>query len=225
MIESAETTTNALARENMIQRQIRPWNVLEPRVLDTLARVPREAFVAERFGRMAYSDLQLPIGHGEVMMEPRVEARMLQELDPQPDERALEVGTGSGFITACLAHLTGNVTSVELHADLLDSARQRLAGQGLDRAVRLERGDAALGWSDGQHYDVIAITGSLPELHQGFHTNLTLGGRLFVIVGSGPMMEALCITRTGPNAWSTHSAFDTSVPALRNLPTRSDFVL
>ena len=213
------------ARENMIRRQIRPWNVLEPRVLEVLGEIPRETFVPEHLRGMAYSDLQLPLGNGEVMMEPRLEGRMLQELDPAPGEKALEIGTGSGYVTACLAHLCGHVTSVELQADLHRQAQQRLGAAGLGEQIELAQGDAASGWHDGQHYDVIAVTGSLPELHDGFHSSLTIGGRLFVIVGSGPMMEALRITRTGPNAWSTQSVFDTAVPPLRGLTKRNPFKL
>ncbi len=214
-----------LARENMIQRQVRPWSVLDPRVLAVLEELPREHFVPERYRKLAYSDLQLPIGHGEVMMEPRLEARMLQELDPRPGERALEIGTGSGFITACLARLCGQVTSIELHADLQQQVRTRLDDIATRDQVRLEQGDAAAGWQDGHHYDVIAVTGSLPELHEGFHGSLTIGGRLFVVVGEDPIMEALCITRKGPNAWSTRSVVDTSVPALHNAPRRRAFRL
>lgn len=213
----------ALARSNMIQRQIRPWNVLEPRVLEVFEQVPRELFVPERLGRMAYSDLQLPIGHGQVMMEPRVEARMLQALDPQPGEQALEIGTGSGFVAACLAHLAGGVTSVEIHPQLQAQARQRLATLRGGERVQLVEGDAGGGWSDGQRYDVIAVTGSLPELHHGFHDALAVGGRLFVIVGEGPMMEALRITRTGTHFWSCQSLFETYVPPLENAPRQARF--
>ncbi|WP_338073431.1 protein-L-isoaspartate O-methyltransferase [Halorhodospira halophila] len=213
------------ARDNMIRRQIRPWNVLEPRVLEALEAIPREDFVPEHLRGMAYSDLQLPLGNGEVMMEPRLEGRMLQELDPAPGEKALEVGTGSGYVTACLAHLCGHVTSVELHADLHRQAQQRLEAAGVAEGTELVQGDAAHGWHDAQHYDVISVTGSLPELHDGFHSSLTIGGRLFVIVGQGPMMEALRITRTGPNAWSTQSVFDTAVPPLRGLTKRDPFKL
>jgi len=213
------------ARDNMIRRQIRPWNVLEPRVLELLAELPREGFVPERYRQIAYADLQLPLGHGEVMMEPRVEARMLQELDPQPGERALEIGTGSGYVTACLSRLCGQVTSVELHADLLEQARDRLRGLETGERIQLHQGDAAEGWGDGRAYDVIALTGSLPTLHDGFHHALAIGGRLFAIVGSGPMMEALRITRTGHDAWQTTSLFDAAIPPLRGTTSRASFKL
>ncbi len=213
------------ARDNMIRRQIRPWNVLEPRVLELLAELPREGFVPERYRQIAYADLQLPLGHGEVMMEPRVEARMLQALDPQPGERALEIGTGSGYVAACLSRLCGQVTSVELHADLLEQARDRLGRLETAERIQLQGGDAAEGWSDGRAYDVIALTGSLPELHDGFHHALAIGGRLFAIVGTDPMMEALRITRTGQDAWQTTSLFDAAVPPLRGAASKARFRL
>ncbi|MFP4647604.1 MAG: protein-L-isoaspartate O-methyltransferase family protein [Halorhodospira sp.] len=218
-------SVNESAHENMLRRQIRPWNVLDPRVLEVLEEIPRACFVPERYRNLAYADLQLPLDHGEVMMEPRVEARMLQELDPQPGEQALEIGTGSGYVAACLAHLCDRVTTIELNAELLQQARNRLAGLAGSERISIEQGDAADGWEDGQHYDVIAVTGALPELHYGFHHALTIGGRLFVIVGTDPIMEALRITRTGDNAWQTSSLFDAAIPPLRGTRTRATFKL
>ncbi len=210
-----------LARHNMIYRQVRPWSVLDAGVLAVLEEVPRERFVPDRFRNLAYSDLQIPLGHGEVMMEPRLEARTLQELDPQPGERALEIGTGSGFLTACLARLCARVTSVDLYADFQQHARAALDELTTRDRVQLIQGDAASGWADGQHYDIIAVTGSLPQLHEGFHGSLTIGGRLFVLAGAGPIQEALCITRMGPNAWSTQSVVDAALPPLHNAPRES----
>lgn len=207
-----------LAHYNMIYRQIRPWRVLDQRITDLLASLSREEFVATDKRRIAYSDIQLPIGNGEVMMEPRVEARLLQALDPQPGERALEIGTGSGFMTACLAELCDQVTSIEIDSELRQQVVENLAAVRSRRRVDIIEGDAALGWRDGQRYDVIAVTGSLPELHRGFHGSLVIGGRLFVIVGTAPVMEALLITRTGNNAWDCHSLFDTHIPPLRGAP-------
>lgn len=214
----------AEARRNMIEHQIRPWDVLDPRVTEVLSEVPREEFVPERHRGHAFADVQIPIGHEQVMMEPRVEGRMLQALDPQPGDHVLEIGTGSGFITACLTRLARAVNSVEYFPALQEQAAERLERGGYER-YRLFTGEASRGWDDGQRYEAIAVTGSLPELHEGFHESLTVGGRLFVIVGSFPIMEALLITRTDEDAWRTQSLFETSVPALINAPRRSRFML
>ncbi|WP_440996092.1 protein-L-isoaspartate O-methyltransferase family protein [Arhodomonas sp. SL1] len=212
------------ARFNMVEQQIRPWEVLNERILDVLEALPREDFVPTGYRNLAYADLQLPLPHDEVMLEPRVEARMLQALDPQPGERALEIGTGSGYFAACLAQLAGEVTSVDLHPDFRELASEHLAAAGVQN-VRLEVGDAATGWDDGQRYDVIAVTGSLPELHEGFHRSLAIGGRLFLIVGTAPIMEALLITRMDEDQWATESLFDTSVRPLRGARARVRFEL
>ncbi|BAU56820.1 protein-L-isoaspartate O-methyltransferase [Halorhodospira halochloris] len=212
------STATETAQYNMVYRQVRPWQVLDQRVTDLLATIPRADFVPAAKRALAFSDTQLPIGNGEVMMEPRVEARMLQALNPQPGERALEVGTGSGFITACLAEMCDQVTSVEIDPQLREQALENLATVRSNRRVDVLEGDAAKGWRDGQRYNVIAVTGSLPELHRGFHGSLVIGGRLFVIVGTDPVMEALLITRTGNNSWDCQSLFDTRLPALRGAP-------
>lgn len=212
------------ARFNMVEQQVRPWEVLSGRVLDLIEALPREDFVPERYRNVAYGDMQIPIGQGEVMMEPRVEARLLQALDPAPGESALEIGTGTGYLTACLAGLAGTVTSIERLDELRRSAAERLAAHDV-RNVRLEAGDAARGWDDGRRYDVIAVTGSLPELHEGFHRSLTIGGRLFVIVGQPPIMEALLITRMADEQWSTESLFDTSIRPLVGAPRTIRFQL
>ncbi len=204
-----------LARLNMVHSQVRGWDVIDQRVMEVLAAVPRESFVPVRCRNFAFADMQLPLEHGQVMMEPKLEGRMLQALDPQPHERVLEIGTGSGFITACLSRLAGHVTSVEIYTDLQSEAHARLEAGGYTD-IELVTGDAAAGWEAGGPYDAIAITGSLPELHQGFHRSLRVGGRLFVIVGEFPVMEALLITRVDDNAWRTESLFDTSIPPLEN---------
>lgn len=201
------------ARFNMVEQQIRTWEVLDERVLDVFEAMPREVFVPQRYRNLAYADIQIPLPHGEVMMEPRVEARLLQALDPRPHEHALEIGTGTGHLAACLARLAGGVTSVDRHEDFRELAAEHLAAQGLEN-VHLEVGDAAAGWDDGRRYDVIAVTGSLPELHEGFHRSLTTGGRLFLIIGEPPIMEALLITRVGEDQWAVESLFDTSIRPL-----------
>lgn len=212
------------ARFNMVEQQIRPWEVLEDRVLDVLEELPREAFVPAGRRNLAYADLQLPIGHGEVMLEPKVEARMLQALDPRPDETALEIGTGTGYLAACLSRLAGEVLTIDRIDAFRQSAERLLADHALGN-VRCDTGDAAHGWDDGRRYDVIAVTGSLPELHQGFHRSLTIGGRLFLIVGQQPIMEGLLITRVGSDQWATESLFDTCVPPLVGAPRSVRFEL
>ena len=212
------------ARENMVEQQLRTWEVLNDQILETLESIPREAFTPQTYRNLAYADMQIPIGHGEVMLEPKVEGRMLQALDPQADDRILEIGTGTGYLTACLARLGGHVTSIELYPEFIEMAKKHLEREAV-KNVRLESGDAARGWNDGNHYDVITVTGSLPELHQGFHQSLTEGGRLFVITGQAPIMEALLITRVSENQWSTESLFDTFAPSLVGAPITQHFSL
>lgn len=214
----------ASARENMVGQQLRTWEVLNERVLDILERIPREHFTPSDYANLAYADMQIPLGHGEVMLEPKVEGRLLQALDAHPHERALEIGTGSGYLAACLAQMAMHVTSVDIRPEYTEAARKVLDRQGV-RNVQLETGDAARGWDDGHRYDVIAVTGSLPELHEAFHHALTLGGRLFVIRGKPPIMEAMLITRVGEDQWASESLFDTSAPPLVGAPVTRTFSL
>lgn len=201
------------ARFNMIEQQIRPWDVLDDRVLQTLAEIPREAFVPEQYRTLAFSDISIPIGHDQAMMAPKVEGRLLQSLAIQPGDEILEIGTGSGYLTACLARLGNTVHSVDLYQDFIDSSQQKFEQHRIG-SVSLEVRDAAGGWPDAQRFDVVAVTGSLPVLHRGFHDSLRIGGRLFVIVGKPPVMQALLITRAGPAEWTEESLFETSVPPL-----------
>ncbi|MEW6444668.1 MAG: protein-L-isoaspartate O-methyltransferase family protein [Pseudomonadota bacterium] len=205
------------ARFNMIEQQVRPWDVLDFRVLSTLRGVRREAFVPEALREQAFSDTMLPLGHGEVMMPPVVEGRMLQALDVQPGETVLEIGTGSGFTAACMAHMGGQVTSVEIHRDLSAAARVALDAQGFG-AVSLETGDASVGWDNGRRYDVIAVTGALPAVPEAYKAMLNEGGRLFVIVGVAPVMQAMLMTRLPAGedgeVWQTESLFETCLPYL-----------
>ncbi len=210
------------ARFNMIEQQIRPWEVLDQRVLDVIAATPREAFVPEQYrSTLAFSDISLPLGHDQYMMPPKLEGRLLQSLALRPTDTVLEIGTGSGYVTACLARLAERVLSVDIFADFKNAAERKLAGQNIAN-VELRTQDAASGWNEGQ-FDAIAVTGSLPALHQGFHRALTVGGRLFVIVGTPPIMEALLITRIGPEQWSTESLFDTVIPPLVNAAAPARF--
>jgi len=211
------------ARFNMIAQQIRPAEVLDQRVLDTIAETPREDFVPQAQRALAFSDLELPIGHGQVMMKPIMEARLLQALDVQPDDKILEIGTGSGYFTALLARLGGHVTSVEIQPELLAEAGNKLAAHDI-RNVTLVEGDASHGWDDGGPYDVIAITGSFPILPEGFQQNLKIGGRMVVIVGEGPVMEVRLITRTGESDWRSEALYETEFPPLLNVEQPEGFV-
>mgnify|MGYP000007617454 FL=1 len=210
------------ARFNMIEQQIRPWDVLDDRVLQVISGTPREEFVPERYRALAFSDISIPLEHGEVMMPPKLEGKLLQSLTLQPADSVLEIGTGSGYLTACLAKLAGQVHSVDIHADFVEQARTRLQQHGISN-VSLEVTDAASGWSAGGGFDAIAVTGSLPVLHRGFHQALNPGGRLFVIAGRPPIMQALLITRVGEQEWNQESLFETAIPPLVNAPQPEAF--
>lgn len=212
------------ARHNMIEQQIRPWEVLDQQVLDLVQRTPREEFVPHQYRRLAFTDMEIPLGYGQSMMPPRLEARMLQALAVQPGDRALEIGTGSGYVTALLAQLAHQVDSVEIHPEFKATAERNLARY-MFTNVTLELGDAARGWPEHGTYDVIAVTGSMPVLAAQLKHMLNVGGRLFVIVGEAPVMEAQLITRRGDNEWSTESLFETVVPPLVNALQAQAFVL
>ena len=201
------------ARANMIEQQIRTWEVLDQHVLDTIAATPREDFVPESFRRLAFADTQIPIAHHEVMMAPKVEARMIQSLRIRESDTVLEIGTGSGYVTALLARMASWVKSVEIHNDLSNGARERLQDTGIDN-VTLEVGDALGSWISSAAYDAVVVTGSLPQYQSIFEHYVKLNGRLFVIVGAEPVMEALLLTRIREDSWSRESLFETVLPPL-----------
>lgn len=210
------------ARFNMIEQQIRPWDVLDQQVLDLLGEVSRKDFVPDEYAGLAYADIAVPIGHGQVMMHPKVEARMLQALSLHPTDVALEVGTGSAYVTALLARAVRQVVSVDILPGFTVEARDKLAVYGIDN-VTLETGDAAQGWNGDRLYDAIAITGSMPVLPDAFQRSLNRDGRLFVVVGVAPVMEAILVRRTGENEWSRESLFETDLPMLINAPATRKF--
>ncbi|RRQ21605.1 protein-L-isoaspartate O-methyltransferase family protein [Thiohalobacter thiocyanaticus] len=223
MSEQADTVDFERARYNMIEQQIRPWEVLDQRVLDVLMQTPREDFVPPQYrSTLAFSDISLPLEHGQVMLPPKLEGRLLQSLAIRPTDRILEVGTGSGYLTACLARLGREVLSLDLYADFKYAAERKLEQHGITN-VELRTDDAASGWGAEQSFDAIAVTGSLPLLHRGFHNALAVGGRLFVIVGKPPVMEAMLITRVAADQWAAESLFDTSAPPLENAPRIENF--
>jgi protein-L-isoaspartate(D-aspartate) O-methyltransferase len=211
------------ARFNMIAQQIRPAEVLDERVLTTINETPRENFVPAAYKELAFSDINVPIGYGQIMMTPIMEARLLQALAVQPEDKILEVGTGSGYFTALLASLGGTVLSVEIHPELQQQAQSRLLEHGITNVTLME-GDASHGWDKDTRYDVIAITGSFPILPETFRHQLNVGGRMVVIVGEKPVMEALLITRTDGDQWTTLPLFETDFPALENVEKPSGFV-
>ena len=212
-----------LARFNMIEQQIRPWEVLDSRVLELLHVVHRENFVPQSYRQMAFADMNIPLGDGEVMMQPKTEGRLLQELAPRKTDTVLEIGTGSGHLTALLAALSKHVYSVEINPRLYASAQKTLADNGVEN-ITLEMGDAAQGWNKHEPYNAIIVTGSLPMLPPGLQQSLAPDGRLVVIVGQQPIMEALLIERIGDAGWNTRSLFDTSLPPLVNAEAPPAFV-
>jgi len=214
------------ARFNMIEQQIRPWDVLEPSVLGLLARVRREDFVPDAHQALAFVDTQVPLiegsPQGTCMLEPRVEARMLQELRLQPNDRVLEVGTGSGFMACLLAGLAGDVTSLEIRAELAAQARENLRQAGVDNA-RVLQADGSTGHAQGGPFDAIVLSGSVAEVPAALLQQLKVGGRLLAIVGQQPIMRARLFTRAAEQAFSHVDLFDTVAPRLLNFPEPSRF--
>ena len=201
------------AKFNMIEQQIRPWEVLDNQVLSTLSQVNREDFVRDAYKGLAYADCQIPLGNGVSMLPPTIEGRMLQALLISADDDVLEVGSGCGYVTACLAHLAHRVSSIDSSADIIDFARTNVANRGCDNIDFDQRGLAQIDATDA--YDVIAVTGSLPAVPENLKLALKTGGRMFAVVGCSPVMEALLITRIGASEWTTQSLFETDLPRLK----------
>jgi len=210
------------ARRQMIEQQVRAWEVLDLGVLSVMERVPREEFAPVPYRELAFADLCVPLGHGQSMLAPSLEGRILQALAVQGDDRVLEVGTGSGYFAACLGGLASSVRSLEIFPDLADAARDNLARTGAHN-VTVEVMDAMTFEADGG-YDVIALTGSLPVYDPRFERALAAGGRLFVVTGVGNAMAAQRITRTGPGQWLRESLFETSIDALIHAQQPPKFV-
>ncbi len=210
-------------RFNMIEQQIRPWDVLDDSVLSLLQRVKREEYVPEAYRAMALMDLEIPLGQGESMLSPKVEARLVQELHIKPTDKVLEVGTGSGYMTALLASLAKHVHSVEIIPELSQAAAQKLAAHGFNN-VTLDVGDAARGWQKHAPYDVIVVTGSLPVLPDEFVAQLSPGGRLLAFIGTAPAMEARLTRLIEPGVIDSEVIFETDVRALKNAPQPAQFV-
>ena len=211
------------ARQQMVDQQVREWDVLSSDILLALMTVPREQFVPVGYEALAFVDTEIPIGHGESMMTPTLEGRLLQALELKSTDSVLEIGTGTGFVTACLAQLAGEITSVDIYKDFLQAAAANLEDSGT-REIDLLAMDATKELPDAQ-YDAIAVTGSIQSFDPRFVMSLKPGGRLFVIVGDAPAMDARLVTRTGENEWKTDSLFETSLKPLvnGNLPPQFSF--
>jgi protein-L-isoaspartate(D-aspartate) O-methyltransferase len=202
-----------MARRQMVEQQIRAWDVFDASILELLKALPREQFVPAHFQSTAFADAELPIGHGQSMMTPTVEGRVLQTLAPQQTDDVLEIGTGSGFLTACLARLSNSVTSIDIYDDFLDSAAGKLEDTGIAN-VDLQLMDATQQLPEGQ-FDVIAITGSIAQFDPRYVSILKPGGRLFVIVGEAPVMDA-CLVTPAENGWTVDTVFETELAPLVN---------
>jgi protein-L-isoaspartate(D-aspartate) O-methyltransferase len=210
------------ARFNMVENQIRPWEVLDQAVLDLLYVVKREDFVPAAYRALAFSDMEIPIGQGEHMWAPKIEARVLQELALKPADQVLEIGTGSGYFAALLAHRAQHVYSVEIQPGLKAAAEANLHRAGVAN-VTLELGDGANGWSKHSPFDVIVLTGSTPVLPQEFLKQMRAGARLFAVVGTLPVMAARLVTCTGDGLYNSVDLFETSIAPLENAPAGERF--
>ena len=205
------TPDYAHAREMMVEQQVRPWDVLEPRVIDVLLEMPREVFVPVEYCGVAYADIALPLGHGEFMLKPVVAGRALEALNPQGTDDVLEIGTGSGYVTACLSKLARDVVSIERHADLADAAGARLESLGIVNA-RIEVADA-LAWTTERRFDAICVNAAVDTIPERFVQMLKPGGRLFIVRGRAPAMEAVRV-RNDNGTPRIDSLFETDIPYL-----------
>ncbi|HWT71317.1 MAG TPA: protein-L-isoaspartate O-methyltransferase [Oxalicibacterium sp.] len=214
------------ARFNMIEQQIRPWDVLDQDVLELLVLVKREAFVPAAYRALAFADTEIPLPHGETMLAPRVEARIMQELAVQKHENVLEIGAGSGYMAALLAHRARHVTTVEIESELKEMAQKNLADYGVTNA-EVVLGDGAQGYTAANQpnapYDVIVLSGSVGSVPEKLLSQLKVGGRLFAVVGIAPAMTAQIITRVSEVGYNTVGLFETVVKPLRNAPEPSHF--
>jgi protein-L-isoaspartate(D-aspartate) O-methyltransferase len=211
------------ARLNMVENQVRPWEVLDGRVLDVIARVRREDFVAPEHRQLAFADVCLPLGHGEVMMKPVVEGRVLQALELLPTDRVLEIGTGSGFLTACLAALSAQVVSVDIHADFTAAAAQRLRDTGVANAT-LITGEAVNAWQPDGLFDALVVTGAVSDIPPRWLTWLKPGARALVVRGRSPVQHATLLTHESAGRYREEILFETDLPYLTHAEPMTPFV-
>ena len=210
------------ARFNMVEQQIRPWEVLDQDVLDLLMTVKREEFVPAAHRELAFADVEIPIGCGQVMLKPVIEGKVLQALRLAKSDSVLEVGTGSGYFAALLAARTEWVRTIELEPELVKLASANLARNGVENVVVVQ-GDGIAGWAERAPYDVIVVSGGLPFVPQALLEQLKVGGRLFAFVGEAPVMKARLITCEAEGRFRTEDIFETVVPMLKNAPQRDGF--
>ena len=201
------------ARSNMITQQIKPWNVSNQTILDLFADIPREDFMPIEYQRLALSETQIPLSHGQFSMLPKVEARLLQALKIKPSDEILEVGTGSGYLTALLCRLGQHVYSVDIYDEFIEQAQMKLYRHNI-KNITLKCRDAVRGWRQYAPYDVIVVTASVPELESHFQEQLSINGHLFIIVGEKPVMQAMLIKRTANKRWKEKILFETDIDAL-----------
>lgn len=213
---------NEQARFNMIEQQIRTWEVLDPNVLQLLHKVPREHFVPEAYQGLAFADIEIPLIDGQFMLSPKLEARILQTLAIKPSDQVLHVGTGSGYFTALLANMAAHVYSIEIDAELSATAAYQLAEHDIHN-VTIELGNGIDGLKTHQPYDVIVLTGSSPVEPLNLREQLAIGGSLFVVIGSAPAMEATLITRVSETGFNKQVIFETCLPELANAPQGNTF--
>ena len=214
------------ARFNMVEQQVRPWDVLNPRVLAVISEVPRENFAPDQYKNLAYVDTRIPLGSYEDqpcnMANPNIDGRILQELEIQDEDLILEIGTGSGYLTACLAKLGRHVDTVDINEDLTAMAEKNLQALAINN-VNLSTGDASKGWNQKRNYDVIAITAAMKSIPVSYKKLLKPGGRLFVVTGDAPAMTAYRVTRTGEDSWTTEELFETSIEPMIHQTSKPSF--
>lgn len=222
MTQSITQTNFDQARFNMVEQQVRPWEVIDPRVLEVMLTLPRENFVPADYQGLAYADIAIPLDNGHSMLKPTLVGRVLQALDIKPTDSILEIGTGSGYLTACLAKLGKQVTSMEIDTDTAARAADTLGGLGLHN-INVVVGDALHKIPDNAPFDVIAVTASLPQCENLLPRNLRDGGRLFLVTGEPPVMTAQLITRIHDDHFRSEAIFETELGPLDNLPQKTAF--
>ena len=210
------------ARFNMVEQQVRTWEVLDERVLELLETTHREDFVPVRYRKMAFTDMAIPLDHGQTMMKPVVEGRLLQALELKPDETVLEIGTGSGFITACLAQLAKRVVTVDIYEQFGKEAEAKLKDKDIHN-VEFETGDVMTGWQPEQAHDVLVVTGSVQDIPDHFRGWVNPGGRMFVVCGDAPAMQAKLLTKLNATEWREESLFETDLARLINAEKAPEF--
>lgn len=225
MTEAALTLTHdrEAARQQMIQQQLRTWEVLDDEVLQVFAALEREQFVPEAYRSLAYADLAIPLGHNEHMLQPKIAGRIVQAVKPSAEQRVLEIGTGSGYLTAALGKLSGSVRSVERQAEQAESARHALKESGLHNIEVVTADAYAEGTLGDLLYDVVVVGGSLPQREPRFEAKVALGGKLFAVIGDGPVMAATLLERTGPEEWRETVLFETVLKPLQGAARPSQF--